>query len=96
MKEDFMDDLTILNEVHKGVCMGKDSIAMLSEKSTDTQFKDELTYQYNQYEVTEKRINEKFQAIGKIPDDTPMGEKVMGWTGIQFNTMNDKSNSRPF
>ncbi len=91
-----MDDLTILNEVHKGVCMGKDSIAMLSEKTTDDKFKDELTYQYNRYEETEKRVNRQFEKVGKIPDDTPMGEKVMGWTGIHFNTMKDKSNSRAF
>lgn len=89
-----MDDLTILNEVHKGVCMGKDSIAMVSEKSSDAGFRDELTYQYNQYQETEKRINQKFQEIGEIPDDTPMGEKIMGWTGIQFNTMNNKTNSQ--
>ncbi len=89
-----MNDLTILNEIHKGVCMGKDSIAMVAQKSTDEKFKNELSYQYNQYQETEKRINEKFEAIGEIPDDTPMGEKIMGWTGIQFNTMNDKTNSQ--
>lgn len=89
-----MDDLTILNEVHKGVCMGKDSIAMVAEKSSDQQFKDELTYQFNAYQETEDRVNQKFEEIGEIPDDTPMGTKIMGWTGIQFNTMNDKSNSQ--
>ena len=76
--------------------MGKDSIAMVSEKSSDETFKDELTYQYNQYQETEKRVNEQFQKIGEIPDDTPMGLKVMGWSGIQFNTLKDKSNSRTF
>ena len=89
-----MDDLTILNEVHKGVCMGKDSLAMVAEKSADSQFRDELTYQYNQYQETEKRVTQKFEEIGKIPDDTPMGEKIMGWTGIQFNTMNNKTSSQ--
>ena len=89
-----MDDLTILNEIHKGVCMGKDSISMVAEKSGDGNFRDELTYQYNKYEETETQINQKFEEIGEIPDDTPMGQKIMGWTGIQFNTMNDKSNSQ--
>ena len=89
-----MDDLTILNEVHKGVCMGKDSISMVAEKSSDSEFRDELTYQYNKYEETEKRVNQKFEEIGEIPDDTPVGQKIMGWTGIQFNTMNNKSNSQ--
>lgn len=89
-----MDDLTILNEIHKGVCMGKDSLAMVSEKSTDNTLKDEITYQYNCYQETENRVNQKFEEIGEIPDDTPMGEKIMGWTGIQFNTMNNKTNSQ--
>lgn len=89
-----MDDLTILNEIHKGVCMGKDSISMVSEKSSDENFKDELSYQYNKYEETEERVNQKFEEIGEIPDDTPMGQKIMGWSGIQFNTIKDKSNSQ--
>ena len=89
-----MDDLTILNEVHKGVSMGKDSISMIAEKSSDQNFKDELSYQYNRYEETEDRVNQKFEEIGEIPDDTPVGQKIMGWSGIQFNTINDKSNSQ--
>ena len=51
-----MDDLTILNEVHKGV-------------------------------------NNEFEKIGEIPDDTPLNQKVMGWTGIEFNTIKDTSNT---
>ena len=89
-----MDDLTILNEVHKGVSMGKDSISMIAEKSSDQNFKDELSYQYNRYEETEDRVNQKFEEIGEIPDDTPVGQKIMGWSGIQFNTIKDKSNSQ--
>lgn len=88
-----MDDLTILNEVHKGVSMGKDSLAMIAEKSSDQQFKDELTFQYNKYQETEDRVNKKFEEIGEIPDDTPIGQKMMGWTGIQFNTLKDTSNT---
>ena len=89
-----MDDLTILNEIHKGVCMGKDSISMVSEKSPDGEFRDELTYQYNKYQETEERVNQQFERIGEIPDDTPIGQKIMGWSGIQFNTMKDHSNSQ--
>ena len=39
-------------------------------------------------------VNKEFQKIGEIPDDTPISQKVMGWTGIQFNTINDTSNSK--
>lgn len=89
-----MDDLTILNEIHKGVCMGKDSLSMVSEKSSDQNFKDELAYQFNKYQDTENRVNQKFEEIGEIPDDTPMGVKIMGWSGIQMNTLKDRSNSQ--
>ncbi|MFG6319272.1 MAG: hypothetical protein K1W33_05375, partial [Clostridia bacterium] len=30
----------------------------------------------------------------EIPDDTPINTKLMGWTGIQFNTLADTSNSK--
>ena len=74
--------------------MGKDSISMVSEKSPDGEFRDELTYQYNKYQETEERVNQQFERIGEIPDDTPIGQKIMGWSGIQFNTMKDHSNSQ--
>ena len=88
-----MDDLTILNEIHKGVTMGMDSIEKLSQKCSDEELKDDLSYQYNEYVQTLDRVNAKFQDAGHIPDDTPMGQKIMGWTGLQFNTMNDTSSS---
>ena len=89
-----MDDLTILNEIHKGVTMGMDSLEEVSKKSSDTEFKDDLSYQYNTYETTLNKVNNEFQNIGEIPDDTPLNEKIMGWTGIQMNTVKDTSNSK--
>ena len=89
-----MDDLTILNEIHKGVTMGMASLEEVSEKSNDQKFKDHLSYQYNLYQNTLNDVNKEFQKIGEIPDDTPISQKVMGWTGIQFNTMKDTSNSK--
>lgn len=89
-----MDDLTILNEIHKGVTMGMSSLEEVSKKSTDSNFKDELSTQYNTYQTTLNKVNQAFQDIGEIPDDTPLGQKVMGWTGIQMNTMNDTSNTK--
>ena len=88
-----MDDLTILNEIHKGVTMGMDSLEKLSAKSSDQEFQDDLSFQYNTYVQTLDKVNAKFEEAGRIPDDTPIGQKVMGWTGLQFNTMNDTSTS---
>ena len=89
-----MTDITILNEVHKGVTMGMATLEEVSEKSNDQKIKDHLSYQYNLYQNTLNDVNKEFQKIGEIPDDTPISQKVMGWTGIQFNTMNDTSNSK--
>lgn len=89
-----MDDLTILNEIHKGVTMGMASLELVSEKTEDQTLKDDLSFQYNEYQNTLNTVNSKFKEQGEIPDDTPMNTKIMGWTGIQFNTLNDTSNSK--
>ena len=88
-----MDDLTILNEIHKGVSMGMTSLEKKKKKSEDTDFQDDLSYQYNTYRETLDKVNKKFEEAGNIPDDTPINQKIMGWTGIQMNTLTDTSNS---
>ena len=89
-----MDDLTILNEVHKGITMGMASLELISDKSHDEDFKSDLSYQYNEYQNSLNDVNSKFKEDGEIPDDVPMNTKLMGWTGIQFNTLNDTSTSK--
>ena len=89
-----MDDLTILNEVHKGITMGMASLELISDKTQDQDFKDDLSYQYNEYQHNLNDVNEKFKENGEISDDVPMNTKLMGWTGIQFNTLNDTSTSK--
>ena len=88
-----MDDLTILNEIHKGVSMGMSSLEEISKKSDDKEFQDNLSFQYNSYREILDRVNKKFEESGNIPDDTPLNQKIMGWTGIQMNTLTDNSNS---
>lgn len=89
-----MDDLTILNEIHKGVTMGMSSLEEVAKKATDSNFKDELTTQFTTYQTTLNKVNNAFADIVEIPDDTPINQKIMGWTGIQMNTMKDTSNSK--
>jgi hypothetical protein len=89
-----MDNLTILNEIHKGVTMGMASLELVADKTQDQELKDVLSFQYNEYQNTLNDVNSRFQEQGEIPDDTPINTKIMGWTGIQFNTLNDTSNSK--
>lgn len=88
-----MNDLTILNEIHKGITMGMDSLENISKKTSDTEFRDNLSFQYDTYLKTLNKVENEFKKIGRIPDDTPLNQKIMGWTGIQFNTINDTSNT---
>lgn len=89
-----MDDLTILNELHKGITMGMASLELISDKTQDQKFKNDLSYQYNQYQNSLNDVNTKFQEKGEIPDDVPINTKLMGWTGIQLNTISDTSTSK--
>lgn len=86
-------NLYVLNEVHKGAKMGMDSISTVSEKVSEPNFKNNLSFQYTQYGDILDSVNEIYKKYGTIPrDDNPMTE-VMAWTEIQMNTMTDKSNS---
>lgn len=86
-------NLYVLNEVHKGAKMGMDSISTISEKISEPNFKDNLSFQYNQYGDILDSVNEIYKKYGEIPqDDNPMTE-AMSWMGIQMNTIKDKSNS---
>lgn len=89
-----MDDLTILNEVHKGITMGMASLELISDKTQDPNFKDDLSYQYNEYQHSLNDVNQKFKENDEIPDDVPINTKLMGWTGIQMNTIKDTSTSK--
>lgn len=89
-----MDENTyVLNEIHKGLVMGMESISVVSSKVGDQAFKKVLEQHYNQYGSLLNRINQDLECSGIKPEDTPAAEKVMGWTSIQFNTIADKSNS---
>ena len=88
------ENLNVLNEVHKGLVMGMESLSVISSKVGDQQFKQILDDQYEQYGYILDRVNNKFQEYGKQADDTSPAQKVMGWTGIQMGTMTDKSNSK--
>lgn len=50
-------DLNILDEVNKGATMGMDAISYISEKVSDSQFKEVLDVEYNKYKKISKRVN---------------------------------------
>ena len=86
-------NLTILNEIAKATKMGMSSINFVSDKITDEVMKENLSTQYAEYGKILDKVNTEFEKYGEIPDDEPIGAKMMSWTGVQMNTMMDKSNS---
>lgn len=84
----------ILDEVHKGLVMGMESISVIESKVGDRNFRDDLNMQYNEYGQVLDKINKQLENSHITPTDTNVGEKVMGWTSLQMNTIADKSNSQ--
>lgn len=87
-------NLQILDEVHKGLVMGMESISVITAKVGDRNFRDDLNYQYDEYGKVLDRINKNFDDADAKPTDTTPGEKIMGWTSIQMSTISDKSNNK--
>ena len=88
------ENLELLNKIHKGLVMGMESISVITPKVGDRNFRDDLNYQYNEYGKVLDKIDPKFEEAGVKPVDTNPGEKMMGSTAIQMNTMVDKSNNK--
>ena len=84
----------ILNEVHKGLVMGKESISVIQSKVGDRNFRDDLNMQYNEYGKVLDKINNRLTVSDIQIADTNPAEKMMGRASLQMNTMMDKSNSQ--
>lgn len=84
----------ILNEVNKGIKMGMDSISNISEKVQDSNLKKDLQFQYNKYNEILNYVNEELSKYDKFPKELNPMQKAMGWMSIEWNTMDDKSDSK--
>ena len=89
-----MKEIDILKEINKDAKMGMDSITMVNEKVQDEKFKELLNEQHNEYQNIFDRTQELLVQNNEDMKDIPSMQKAMAWTGIQMNTMNDKSNSK--
>ena len=90
-----MDSLEyILNEVNKGIKMGMDSISNISDKVQDNNLRQDLQFQYNKYNEILNKVNNQLSKYGEFPKELNPMQKAMGWMAIEWNTMNDKSDSK--
>lgn len=89
-----MQEIEILKEINKDAKMGMDSLTMVTKKVQDEKFKKLLNNQHDEYQNIFDRTQELLVQENKNIQDVPTIQKVMAWTGIQMNTLNDKSNSK--
>ena len=88
-------NLNILDEINKGSTMGMDAISFISEKVTDSTFKEVLDGEYSKYRDISERVNQLYSNYSdNEPHETNDMNKAMTWYGIQMRTMNDDSNSK--
>lgn len=89
------ENLNILDEVNKGCTMGMDAISFVSEKATDTNFKEVLDGEYSKYRDISNRVNKLYSNYSdKEPHKTNVMNKMMTWYGIQMKTMADDTTSK--
>lgn len=89
-----MQEIEILKEINKDAKMGMDSLTMVTKKVQDEKFKKLLNNQHDEYQNIFDRTQELLVQENKNIQDVTTMQKVMAWTGIQMNTLNDKSNSK--
>lgn len=89
------NNLNILDEVNKGATMGMDAISYVSQKVTNSNFKEVLDVEYNKYKDISNRVNDLYSDYSsKEPHETNTMNKMMTWYGIQMKTMADDSTSK--
>lgn len=90
-----IENLNVLDELNKGATMGMDALKFVLDKVEDKKFKKVLEKQYADYEAVSNKVNELYSKYGtKEPHNTNILDKMMTWSGVQMNTMKDKSNSK--
>ena len=88
-------NLNILDEVNKGATMGMDAISIISEKVSDSDFKQVLDTEYNKYKDISRRVNNLYSNYSdKEPHETNAMNKMMTWYGIQMRTIADDTTSK--
>ena len=87
------NDFKVLNEIYKGNKMGMHAISYMEDKIKDGAFKAEVQKQYDDYRQMTGNIEVLMHDNNGKLEDTPVGEKLMGWTSVQINTLIDATTS---
>ena len=84
----------VLNEIHKGLIMGMESLSVIEPKISSDEFRRLINSQYNEYADILLNVNSNLQEYNVKGEDTSPMQKVMGWSSIQMSTLMDDSDSK--
>lgn len=93
MKEENRN-VEFLNKIYENATMGGESVSMLSEKVEDKDVLLELQRQHSEYT---KIAGDTVQALAQenaIPKEQSPISKMGLWSGVQMNTLTDRSNDK--
>ena len=92
------ENISALDEVNKGACMGMDAVDFLLDKEKNKNLKQLLKDSYNQYEEISEEANKLYKNYKSDKDDEAKDSnimtKAMTWSGVEMKTFTDKSNSK--
>lgn len=89
------DNIKALDEIHKGACMGKNAIDYVLDKVKDKDLKKELEKELSEYKMTIDKISEIYPNYNDgNPQDQGAISKAMTWSGIEMETLLDKTNTK--
>lgn len=88
------NEIEILKEINQNSKMGMDSLSTVLKKVEDSNFKELLNTQHDEYQNIYDRTQELLIKHNASMEDTPPMQKAMSWMGIQLNTLTDSSNSK--
>lgn len=80
-----------LTKIYQNARMGCESISCVSEKSKDEKMKQSLLKQHEQYNSVAQDASEMLVKEGKPAREKGPVSKAMLWSGIQLNTIADKT-----
>lgn len=89
-----MNEIDILKEINKNSKTGIEGLNYTLEKVKDTNLKDLLYKEKDEYQNIYDRTKELLIQKNKETEDIKPMQKLMSWMGIELNTLTDKSNSQ--
>lgn len=85
-------DVEFLNHIYKNATMGAESIGYLTEKIGDPNMLSDLQSQHQQYTNILSNVSNELSNLRKTPKSSNPMSHLGVWTGVQMNTIKDKSN----